>query len=279
MIRRTAAFLLWFALSPALFAEIQPTRGPAKGDLGGLAAVDVPAGYSFIEKKDCKEFMKVTGNLYSGTEMGVLIRDAEVGRFLVFFEFDDIGYIQDASKEKMDPGEMWASMSKGQESANKAREKKGYPKMEMVRWEKEPAYNPETQRLEWALWLRSEGKEFLNFNTRLLGRRGVMRVTLVPGENTTLASVMPAFNQLIGGFQFQAGHKYAEWMKGDKLAKVGLAALVVGGAGAAAANSGLIAKLIAKMGKLIVVVVVAVGAFLKKLWGIVTGRGQDEEAR
>lgn len=263
---------LGLALAAAGRAEIQFIEGPAKADVGDQGVLEIPKGWRFVPKESMEEFDKASENLYSPDELGVLLAPKGLkGGFWAFFQFEDIGYIKDAASEKMDPDQMWETMTKSSVQANKAREEKGWPAMEMARWEKKPEYNPQTQRLEWAIWFKSGGKEFLNFNTRLLGRKGVMRVTLVPND-APLETVLPQFNEVVRTFEYNPGNKYAEWVAGDKVAKYGLAALVVGGAGTLALKSGLLQKL----WKLVVVGFLAAGAFLKKIWNALTGRKEEE---
>jgi uncharacterized membrane-anchored protein len=102
---------------------------------------------------------------------------------------------------------------------------------------------------------------------RLLGRRGVMNVDLVLAPEEVDA-VVPAFEKVLGGFAFKQGSRYAEFVQGDKVAAYGLTALVAGGAGAALAKSGLLGK----FWKAIVVGVLALVGFIKKLFG----RGGNE---
>jgi uncharacterized membrane-anchored protein len=78
----------------------------------------------------------------------------------------------------------------------------------------------------------------------------------------------------MGGFQFSTGNRYAEWVKGDKVAAYGLTALVAGGVGAAAAKSGLLGKL----WKAIVLGAVAVAAALKRFLASIFGSKENSEA-
>ena len=84
-------------------------------------------------------------------------------------------------------------------------------------------------------------------------------------------TAVPALDSLIATASFNRGHRYSEWRDGDQVAKYGLTALVVGGAGVAAVKLGLfpklialIAKLLAKLGKLIVVAIAGLIAGIKK---------------
>jgi uncharacterized membrane-anchored protein len=100
----------------------------------------------------------------------------------------------------------------------------------------------------------------VNYTSRLLGRSGVMSAVLVSSPQT-LAEDMKAFNGALAGFEYVAGEKYAEFKSGDKIAEYGLAALVLGGAAAAAAKAGWLKFL----GKFWIVILAGFAA----LWGVV----------
>lgn len=87
-----------------------------------------------------------------------------------------------------------------------------------------------------------KGSMHVNYTSRLLGRSGVMSAVLVSSPQT-LNDDMKAFNGALASYQFNAGEQYAEFKSGDKIAEYGLAALVVGGAAAAAAKAGLFKSL------------------------------------
>jgi uncharacterized membrane-anchored protein len=88
-----------------------------------------------------------------------------------------------------------------------------------------------------------------------------MDVVLVCDEEQ-LATVIPQYQRLLKGFAYQKEDSYAAFSKGDKIATYGLTGLIVGGGLLAAAKTGLLAKL----WKPIAVGVVAIGAFLKRIF-------------
>ena len=96
-----------------------------------------------------------------------------------------------------------------------------------------------------------------------------MEAVLVCGPEQ-LNEVLPKFQNLLTGFQYQSGNTYAEYESGDKIAKYGLTALILGAGAAGAAKLGLFAvlgKFFARAWKLIVAGAIEVGAGLKKLFG------------
>lgn len=234
-------------------------EGPSIGDLSGTAEVRIPAGYVFAGANDTRVLMEEMQNPTSGKEMG-FIAPAGLDWFVVF-EFDDVGYVRDDEKNTLDADAMLESIKKGTEAGNKERRRRGWPIMTILGWEQQPRYNETTHNLEWAIRGESEGNQVINYNTRLLGRGGVMRVTLVI-DPTTLSQTLPKFKNVLSGFDFKQGQKYAEFRQGDKVAKYGLTALVVGGASAVAVKTGMFKWI----WKVLVVVFLALVVFLKNLF-------------
>jgi uncharacterized membrane-anchored protein len=180
----------------------------------------------------------------------------------IVFEYDDIGYVKDDEKDDLDADAMIASIRESNKHGNAQRTSMGWAPLEIVGWEKPPYYDAATNNLVWATRISSEGQMIVNYNTRRLGRSGVMRVTLVV-DPEQLNATIPDFDRLMQGFSYLSGQKYSEFRSGDKIAEYGLAALVTGGAVAVAAKTGLLKYL----WKIIVVAVVAIGAVFKKIFG------------
>ena len=245
-------------------------KGPAKTTLGRYAKLDVPQGYFFINGKDYRAMLKAEGEPVSGDELGMIAPTN--GGYSVIFQFSDIGYVKDDEKDNLNADKLLDSIKRGTAAANKERERAGRPAIEVVGWEFPPKYDPTTHNLEWAIRGSIEGRPLLNYNTRLLGRKGVMEVVLVVRPER-LNDTLPDFRSLLAGYSFDTGETYAEYRPGDKVAKYGLGALVLGGAAVGAAKLGLFAWLavfLKKGWKLVVVAFAAVASFFKKLF---TGRG------
>lgn len=240
--------------------KVKWQKGPSSGALGDLAAIKVPEGYIFAGAEDTKFLMEAMQNPVTGRELGFLAREKE--RWFVVFEFDDTGYIRDDEKASLDATAMLDSIKAANDEGNKERTRRGWPTLEITGWEQPPRYDEKTNNLEWAIRGQSEGRPVINFNTRILGRGGVMRVTLVTGTEG-LANVIPQYKTALAGFTYNSGHKYAEYRQGDKLATYGLSALVVGGATAAAVKSGAF-KWLWKVGGL---ALLAALGLAKKLFG------------
>ena len=251
----------------SVFDNIRWQKGPCVSSLGNQAEIRVPAGYVFANAADTKVLMEAMHNIPTGSEMG-FVAPSTLDWFLVF-EYSDSGYIKDDEKSSLDADAMMKSIKAGNEAGNKEKAKRGWETMEMLGWQLPPRYNTQTHNLEWATKFSAKGDVTVNWNTRLLGRSGVMSVTLVSGEDK-LQEILPDHNALLSGFSSKSGNRYAEFRQGDKIAKYGLTALVVGGEAAAAANLGLFKYI----GKFAILIFVAVAAFFKSLWDKITNKKQ-----
>lgn len=249
----------------SLLSRIQWTKGPGKGDLKSIAEVTVPEGFMFTGGKGTRQLMEAMGNPTSGSELGFLAPTSLV--WFVVFDYSDVGYVKDDDKDKLDADKLLKSIKQGTEEANKYREKMGASALHITGWEIPPRYNEQTHNLEWAIRGESEGQLVVNYNTRLLGRKGVMEVNLVI-EPEKLGAALPEYQALLQNYSYKQGQRYAEYREGDKLAKYGLAALIAGGAAAVAVKTGLFASLILlfkKAWKLVAVGIAAVVAWFKRL--------------
>jgi len=277
---RAGLLLALFAVS-VLRAQ-EPTRpklphlvGPTNAVLAGIAELAVPAGYMFLDGKTTRAMMESAGEPVSGNEAGFL-RPTN-GGWAVYFQYDNSGFVKDDEKDKLDAAKLLKAIKKGNDAGNEYRKEHGNPPLDIVGWEQEPKYDSTTHNLTWAIRATSQGEQIINFNTRLLGRKGVMEVVLVcdPAE---LQKNLPAFNGVLAGYKYSTGESYAEYKPGDKIAKYGLGALVLGGAAVGAAKLGLfvwLGVLFKKAGKLVIVAVVAVAAFFKKMFAKIFNRNRD----
>src|SRR6185295_12497660 len=276
MLKKSCALLglLLVLLAPGAQAQRDPgliiqelqklawQRAPGEGTIGAKAKIRIPEGYSFLDERNTRRFLELMGN--PPRDGHYLIAPANLDWFAVF-SFDPVGYVRD--DEKIDAAARRESLKKGDAPGNEERKRLGMSPIYTDGWHVPPHYDSNTKRLEWGMRLRDEkGGLHVNYTSRLLGRSGVMSTILVSSPQT-LNEDMKAFNGALAGYQFVAGEQYAEFKSGDKIAEYGLAALVVGGAAAAAAKAGLFKSL----GKFLWVIIggalMAGWAVLKKLFG------------
>jgi uncharacterized membrane-anchored protein len=256
----------------ALLKSIEWQDGPTTGKLGTLAEIKIPEGYRFTGQDGAMKWAEAYENIPSTAELGVLVPKKASGWYIVF-SYEDSGHIVDDEKADLNAAVLLKTLQAENDAGNAERARRGWAPVDLVGWQAEPAYEETTHHLVWALRILSEGTESINYNTRILGRTGVMSANLVVAPEKLPSAIAPS-KQLLAGYQFTNGSKYAEWRAGDKVAQYGLTGLITGGAVVAAAKTGLLAKLgvvIAKFAKVIIIGVIALGAGVAKFFRSIFG--------
>ncbi len=273
------------ALLPATAPAQEPARqeptikinwqvGPTTGKLGDIAEIKVPEGYEFSGKEGAQKILEITHNLTNGRELGVMVSRSENSNWYMIFEFDETGYVKDEEGGHLDANAILQNLKDATERANDERRQRGWKAFHVTGWQTSPYYDPVTHNLTWASLISEDNVKpgAVNHSIRILGRRGTMNVDLVASPEE-YAATKPQFDSLISGFMYKQGSRYSDFTRGDKVAEYGLAALIVGGAGAVALKTGLLAKL----WKFIVMGIVALVSFLKKIWNTIFGKEEKIE--
>lgn len=243
----------------AIYASLDWQAGPGTFEVTPRASIDLPFGYDRLNASDTSKLMELMENPSAGNEYYV---GPEDGRWFAVFSYEDTGHVKD--DEEIDADDLLASIKEGTKYGNEERRKRGWAEMHIIGWEHEPSYSDTTNRLSWAVLAESEGYGIVNYNTRLLGRTGVISATLV-ADPETLSSSISEFEGLLDGFSYNSGDRYAEYREGDKLATYGLAALVTGGAAAAVAK-GAGKGVFKAIGLAILAFFAAIGRFFKGIF-------------
>lgn len=239
--------------------------GPRTVSLAGKATISVPKGYAFLDQGETKKFEEFIKDIPVNGEYLVVPTNL---KWNAYFRYEDTGYIKD--NEKLDPDGLMRSIKRDTNNANELRRQKGYPTISVIGWKFEPEYDRNAKLLEWATLAKqdSTNQQIINFNTRVLGRRGVMRVTLVTSPNDFDDSVSE-LKDILQGFKYDQGERYSDFRQGDKVAAYGLAALIAGGAAAVATKKGfwtVIAGFFAAAWKFIAAIAAAIMARFRSLF-------------
>lgn len=209
--------------------------GPQQVQMFGVSSFQIPKGYLFLGTADTTKLQALLKDIGSGNQYFFAPRDFH---WQVFFSYRADGYVKD--DEAIDADAILKNIRDNTARTNQERRERGYDEMEVIGWQTPPHYDTQSHHLEWAINGRDEktNDEIVNFNTRILGRGGVMSVVLVSSPQN-LSAAIAELKSTLAGFDYQEGQRYAEYRPGDKVAKYGLAALITGGAAAVAVKTGL----------------------------------------
>lgn len=262
-----------------LARSIEWTIGPAEADVGGVAGLHVPAGHRFTHAAGARLWMELCGNP-PGDELGVLIPplDETAGtlpNWFVIFSYTEIGHVPEDEQDQLNDATATAildAIREGTAQANHERQRRGWDTLTVLGWQQQPFFDPATKNLTWSI--RSSGRDgvTVNYDSRVLGRRGVMNVKMVLGEEE-LGAAVPAYRTVLAGLSFRSGETHAEFRPGDKTAEYGLIGLVTGGAAVVAVKSW---KPLVMLGA---VIVAALGALGRKISAFFGWRGTPQLAR
>lgn len=235
---------------------------------GDIATLRLPPTLRFLDPAGAKVLLEEGWGNPPGAADGVLgmivpaaLNPLDSAGWAVVVEFKDDGYVDDKDAATIDYAKLLKQMQDATAEENVERRKQGYEPVTLVGWAEQPTYDAAAKKMYWAKELQfgTQQPHTLNYNVRVLGRRGVLELNAV-ADMSQLATIRKEMQVVLPVVEFNSGHRYAEYQPGtDKAAAYGVAGLV---AGAVAAKAGLFKGLIALLlaaKKLIVAL--AIGGF------------------
>ncbi|WP_271066703.1 DUF2167 domain-containing protein [Caulobacter sp. NIBR1757] len=187
--------------------------------------------------------------------------------------FEETGWVSDKDAATTDYDKLLTELRRGEDDRNAEREKAGYPTVNLIGWAERPTYNDKSHVAIWARELSFNGgaKHGLNYDIRVLGRRGVLSLNVVSAM-TDLTEIHGVAGEIANTAAFEQGAAYADYKPGvDKSAGYGIAGLIAAGAGVAAVKKlGLLGLILAFGKKFIVIIIAAFGgiaAWFRNLFG------------
>ena len=297
-------FVLLLAGALSLLRADNPPARPSKDELAalasslkwqtgtitlknGLAKINLTDDFRFLDGAGARKVLhdiwgnpddpRILGMIFP-KEKGPLDRDG----WGVTINYEEQGYVKDDDAEKTNYADLLKQLQDQVRQANPEREREGYPTAELIGWAAPPHYDKATHKLYWAKELKFSGEagETLNYDIRILGRRGVLVLGAIASMEQ-FPEIETKTPELLGMIDFQAGNTYAEFdPKVDKVAEYGLAGLIAGGVLAGAAKLGLLKGLwvaVLALKKFLVIGAVALAAGFKKMMARFSGKSRTPE--
>ena len=244
-------------------------------DLGdGLAKLTVPKEFNFLGADDAETVLvKLWGNPPAQKKPFGLLLPAGMtplssNVWVVTIQYTEEGFVKDTDAGKINYDDLLKQMQTSIAENNKARQEKGYPAITLVGWAAAPHYDAATHKLYWAKRLKFENApdDTLNYSIRMLGRKGVLELNVIAGIEQ-FDAIDQQTPQILSMVDFKEGSRYADFdPKVDKVAAYGIAALVAGGIAAKLGFFKLLIPALLAAKKFIVIGVIALVAFVKKIF-------------
>lgn len=183
----------------------------------GNATLNVPKGFRYLDpNQSIFVLTDLWGNPADSTILGMLVpenRGVLASNSWVFtIKFDDMGFVKDEDADDIDYSDLLEEQQKETNEANPERINQGYQPIELVGWASDPYYDKEKKVLHWAKELRfgEDSLNTLNYNLRILGRKGVFVVNAV-ATMSDLPEVKTNIDNVLGSIEYKEGQKYADF--------------------------------------------------------------------
>lgn len=244
----------------------------------GLATFEIPKGFKYLNPEQSNYVLHDLWGNPPSESLGMIFPEEASNlvptTWAIEISYDEDGHVKDDDAKDIKYDELLKEMQEQIKEAAPERKKAGYPTFELTGWASPPFYDSENKKLHWAKKLLFEGDstETLNYNIRILGRKGVLVLNAIGGIEQ-LNEIKTKVRPVLASVNFKEGNRYADFNEStDKVAAYGLVGLIAGGV---LAKTGILAKLgliLAKSAKLILLGVAAVGGAIVKFF---KGKGDN----
>jgi uncharacterized membrane-anchored protein len=238
--------------------KLKVITGPATVPLGANEGqLKLPQGMLYLDKKSTAELLERSGEPADEYAVGAVTDEESKFDWTGLLRYVDCGYIKDDEADSLNADDLLTTIRENTEKENEERKQKGSPTMQVSGWYRPPAYNRATHRLTWSIIGQEQGgaSRTVNLTAILLGRNGIMACTIV-GDLKDAAQLQPKLDRVSSALVFTQGRDYTAWRSGDKVSELTMTGLVTGGAAAAAYGAAKMG-LLAKLGKLLLVILLA----------------------
>jgi uncharacterized membrane-anchored protein len=249
----------------SLEATFNYQHGEIKLD-DGIGTLNVPEGFRYLDSKQAAYVIHdLWGNPHGEGTLGMIVPEnigiTDESSWAFIITYDEMGYVKDDDAGDIDYDELLKEMQSDAASANAERMKEGYESISIVGWAAKPYYDSEKKVLHWAKEIKfgeTDGTT-LNYNVRILGRKGVIVLNAVASMNE-LPDVQQNIDPVLASISYADGNKYADFNPDmDEVAAWTIGGLV---AGKVLAKAGILALLL----KNIKLIALAIGGVATAIW-------------
>ena len=215
---------------------------------GDLGVLKVPSGFRYLDSAQAHYVIQdLWGNPSGAGTLGMIVPEnigvMEDAGWAFIITYEESGYVKDDDAEDIDYDEMLEEMQSDTKASNEARAQAGFEEIHLVGWAAKPYYDNTKKVLHWAKELKFGTSEAstLNYNIRMLGRKGVLELNAVASMDQ-LPEVQKHIDPVLASFAYNAGNKYSDFdpdldevaawtigglVAGKVLAKVGFFAIIL----------------------------------------------------
>ena len=183
---------------------------------GGLATLELPAEFRYLDPRETDLVIRAWGNPPNNETLGMIVPAGanvfQAESWAVVITYDEDGFVKDDDAATVNYDDLLGKMQRALRGENEERRRRGYPEIELVGWAEPPRYDSAAHKLYWAKDLRfgTEAVHTLNYNIRVLGRRGVLVLNAVASMDQ-LAAVRRDMTKVIAFVDREGSSFFQEW--------------------------------------------------------------------
>ncbi|HPZ87582.1 MAG TPA: DUF2167 domain-containing protein [Flavihumibacter sp.] len=187
----------------------------------GHIELTVPEGFLFIDAEQARFILEEGwGNMPDMDVAGMLVRKGFRATNLendhsFVISYGAFGHVDDNKNTELDHDALLSVLQHNMERSNEMRTEAGYNTLQVTGWVMVPYYDNFKKALYWASRVKVNGsdEEILNYNLRLLGNTGVIKINAVATMDQ-LSAIKNALPAIIAQTKFAKGDTYADYREG-----------------------------------------------------------------
>ena len=200
----------------SLEAAFKYEKGQIKFD-NDIGTLNVPEGFRYLNAEQAQYVIHdLWGNPDGEGTLGMIIPDnvpiTSFDSWAFIITYEQMGYVKDDDADDIDYDDLLVDLQKEMATENESRQQAGYEPISIVGWASKPYYDKNRKVLHWAKELKFGESDVttLNYNVRVLGRKGVLVLNAVAAMDA-LPEVTENINPVLTSFSYSDGNKYDDF--------------------------------------------------------------------
>lgn len=184
--------------------------------------ISLPEGYSLLVGADAARYDQLWNGYESPNTEAIVFSD--VDNTLAYFIYEDSGHVTEEDWVDVDAGDFLKQLKEADAEGNQVRRHAGLDEYYTGDWREAPHFDSESKTAFWAFDLFNPQDRWTNATAIRLARTGYHRIIWVGGTDQ-FESTGGSLADFLAMHQYDAGHRYGDFVEGDRLAGYGIGAL------------------------------------------------------
>ena len=184
--------------------------------------INISNRFTILEGADANQWLYWSNGIEFPEIKIYAIDEIEGSQYM--FSYVDSGYVKTDDWTNVDPKEFLKEITENYKASNSERENSGMPIVVDVKWKKKPFLDNNYSSVYYALEIGwSDNQNTTQATALILGRDGYTSAQYVAGKNGYQETMLTNLSKI---HTFNATKQYKDWKSGDKVAALGIGALL-----------------------------------------------------